>query len=116
MAPHRRRESANSLRSDSDDGEFRVEPHQCARDLSSAHPEFVTGQKMICPLEDFVAVLTWFVFMDPPTYKKACSAFTALRAGMMVEEFTKWAKIKADGHSFYNALELVIWLWTQKQR
>ena len=84
--------------------------------LSSAHPEFVTGQKMICPLEDFVAVLTWFVFMDPPTYKKACSAFTALRAGMMVEEFTKWAKIKADGHSFYNALELVIWLWTQKQR
>lgn len=82
--------------------------------LPLAHPPFVTGQKMACPFEDIVAVLTWFVFMDPLTYEKACTNFSGLRSKMTVEEFGKWGKGISDGSCFYNALELVIWLWNQK--
>ena len=80
------------------------------------HPPVGRDGSAPCQFDDLVAVLAWFVFMDPPTYAKACAAFAALRMGMTVEEFTNWGKKKADGKSFYNALELVIWFWIQKQK
>ena len=86
-----------------------------AKYMPSGHPPFRKGQPMACPFEDIVAILTWFVFMDPPIYEKACTAFHGLRPRMTIEDFTSWAKREEGLGSFYNALELVIWLWNQKK-
>src|SRR5204862_7460008 len=76
----------------------------------SAHPPITQGHQMPCILQDFVAVLCWFVFMDSGVYRQASEVFAGLKPGMTQEEFTVWINQVKDAGSFYNGLELVIWL------
>jgi hypothetical protein len=82
--------------------------------LPDSHPRFKTEEPIECPLEDIVAVLCWFVFTDPTTLAAAQKAFAGLHAGMTAEEFGQWIGIVQGPSCFYNGLELVIWLWTEK--
>jgi hypothetical protein len=83
--------------------------------MPTSHPPFMKGRRLECPLEDFVAVLCWFVFTNASTYKAARQAFPGLKSKMLTAQFADWANQTAGDDSFYNGLELVIWMWEQLQ-
>jgi superfamily II DNA/RNA helicase len=83
--------------------------------MPATHPEFVAGKTMVCPLEDFTAVLAWAVFMDENLFGLACRMFRGIKPKMKTEEFYAWANEGEGPENFYNALELVIWLWKFRQ-
>jgi Helicase conserved C-terminal domain len=84
--------------------------------LPSTHPVFAPEKTVACPFEDFVAVLCWFVFINPAIFKEATKVFPGLTRGMRVQEFGMWAKQQANPGSFYNGLELIVWLWLHRNR
>jgi len=86
--------------------------------LPIGHPAFERGRaRVLCPFEDFVALICWFIFTNPSIYTKAKEAFPELRKvrEMQVEDFSKWINIIND-LSFYNGLELVLWYWNNYKK
>jgi hypothetical protein len=89
--------------------------HHCGMpqepNMPSNHPRFQAGKKTRCPLDDMIFVLGWFVWIEKDVFKEACKSFPALQMNMSTEEFTHWSTLEEDRDKFYNALELVLWLW-----
>jgi hypothetical protein len=79
--------------------------------MPPTHPEFIAKEKLVCPFEDFTAVLAWAVFLDEKLLKEASKFFTELKPKMKTEDFYTWINEGEGPESFYNALELVMWLW-----
>jgi hypothetical protein len=84
--------------------------------MPPTHPEFEPKKKVACPFEDFVAVLAWAVFMDEKLLTEASKMFKGLKPKMKTEDFYTWANKEDEPEYFYNALELVLWLWAYRQR
>ena len=77
----------------------------------STHPSFKPGVKMNCPFDDVVALLIWYIINTEDVWKKACSAFPALKSTMYLNDIRKWLVKEDQPYLFYNGLELVIWYW-----
>jgi len=83
--------------------------------LLTCHPIFKKGQRLVCPLEDFVAVLCMFIFRDKKLMKEAQKSFPDLKSNMSLQDFAMWANREIRADCFYNGLELVIWYWCFRQ-
>jgi hypothetical protein len=79
--------------------------------LPSCHPPFEPGRNIVCPLEDLVAVICWHVFIHKDIYIAAREKFTDLALLMSSKEFGIWVNTEPGPGSFYNGLELALWLW-----
>jgi Helicase conserved C-terminal domain len=77
----------------------------------ATHPCFKPGVVMNCPFDDVVALLIWHIINTVDVWKRACSAFKALRSTMHLADIKKWLMVVDGPHLFYNGLELVVWFW-----
>lgn len=82
--------------------------------LPRSHPIFKKDIPMVCPFEDFAAVLLWHIRYHPATWESARTAFPELALDIGVEEFSEWVKKETGEDRFYNGLEMIIWFWNTR--
>lgn len=82
----------------------------------TVHPIFKPGERMECPIEDFVVLLIWYIRHDKVIWSKAVEAFRATGLSFSLNNicFAQWCSSGDNDGSFYNGLELVMWLWVIK--
>jgi hypothetical protein len=85
--------------------------------MPPSHPDFGAEQKgrKECPHEDFVVFLVMFIRQDKDWWKKACEAF-GLPLNMSEEHLVKWYTAEDVQGGFNNSIELILWLYMEKER
>ena len=72
------------------------------------HPE-VRGT-IICPVDDMVALMVWYIVIDSELLAKARTVFPDMPKTRDPEEWGTWASKGETVENFYNGLELACWL------
>jgi hypothetical protein len=82
-----------------------------------SHPNLGSGDKGLkdCPHEDFVVLLVLFIRKDKEWWSRACQAF-GLSSNISEDGLVKWYTAEDVQGGFINALELIIWLYMEKER
>lgn len=85
--------------------------------MPPSHPDFSLGQRGLkeCPHEDFVVLLVLFIRRNDEWWKRACSAF-GLASNMSQEELVVWYSSENVPGGFNNSLELILWLYMEKEK
>jgi hypothetical protein len=77
-------------------------------DKPRCHPEVRKG--MVCPVDDMVALMVWYIVIDPDLSAKARKVFPDMPKTRAPEEWGAWATKGETVENFYNGLEMACWL------
>ncbi|KAJ6553802.1 hypothetical protein DFH09DRAFT_1495365 [Mycena vulgaris] len=89
---------------------------QVAEFRPPCHPSFVVGQPQRClGLKGTLKHIAWTVRYTPHLWEGAVSHFSALQFRMSDAHYAQWLGQHNNRLlNFYNGLELLVWLWTQR--
>ena len=75
------------------------------------HPQPNKENAGPCCFADFVPIMCWIVFTDKQVFEEARKTFSGLAERMSIAQFTQWYQTDNNPTTFYNGLELALWLW-----
>lgn len=92
---------------------FRCQLPQDLTFLPACHPQFGKAKEAsaVCPLDDVVILLIWYIRHTPAWWSKALQAFPDLQSNMGENTFAQWVNAGESAKTFYNGLELVLWFY-----